>query len=292
MVAPICLFVFNRPEKTQATLSALKKNDLADESDLFIFCDGPRDTRDNKKIRETRKYVQQINGFKSVTIQESETNIGLANSIIKGVSQTIEKYGNVITLEDDLISSTNFLLFMNEALDFFQSNSRIFSISGYTPDLSSLHNYSKDFYLGYRASSWGWGTWKNRWGNVDWTISDYPSFKNNLRRNIQFMRGGSDLPQMLYNQMHGIIDSWAIRWCYSQFVQNQLTVFPSKSKINNVGFGEDSTHTRCIKGFNTPLDSGEQKHFNFQSSIKLNASLVKEFRKKYSFISRIRNKFV
>lgn len=132
---------------------------------------------------------------------------------------------------------------MNQSLDFYENYPKIHSVTGYTFDLPSLKNYPKDYYLGYRASSWGWGIWKEKWEKVDWDVKEYKSFRRNPIKQIEFMRGGSDMPRMLKNQMKGRIDSWAIRWCFDQFLNDRLTVFPSKSKVKSIGFGNDATHT-------------------------------------------------
>ena len=47
ILAPILLFVYNRPEHTRLTLEALKKNLLADQSELFIYADAARDEKDS-----------------------------------------------------------------------------------------------------------------------------------------------------------------------------------------------------------------------------------------------------
>ena len=152
MLAPICLFTYNRLSETIQTVEALQKNELAVESDIFIFSDGPKHEKDILLVNAVRKYIKSINGFRSITIIDSENNKGLAKSIIDGVTQIVEKYDKVIVLEDDLITSQNFLSFTNQALDFYEKNSNIFSISGYTLNLPSLSKYNKDLYLGVRAS--------------------------------------------------------------------------------------------------------------------------------------------
>jgi hypothetical protein len=289
-LAPICLFTYNRLEETKRTVEALQKNNLALESELYIFSDGSKSDKGKKEIQILRNYLKTVDGFKNVTVFESSENKGLAKSIVLGVSSIIKKYGKVIVLEDDLISSTNFLDYMNQALVFYEKNEKVFSISGYTLSLPSLSNYSKDFYLGYRASSWGWGTWLNRWEIIDWGVKDYQKFKWNLISNIKFMRGGSDLPLMLYRQMNGKIDSWAIRWCFHQFKNDLLTVNPTKSKIMSIGFGETATHTKTNDRFETDLDYTNKQTFNFEDSLNIDKMLVKEFRDKFSFIKRIKTK--
>jgi len=290
MLAPICLFTYSRLKETRKTIQALQENYLSSKSDLIIFSDGSLNSNDKTQVLKVRNYIHTIGGFNSVEVIESDHNKGLADSIISGVSKIISKYGKVIVLEDDLVTSANFLDFMNQALDYYQDSDQIFSISGYTMDLPSLEDYPKDYYLGYRASSWGWGTWKEEWEGVDWEVTDYTSFKLDIPRQMQFMRGGSDMPQMLWKQMNGKIDSWAIRWCYDQFKRNMFTVFPSTSKVLSIGFGEDATNTKNSNRFDTPLDSGEQRKFKFESAPKIDKVLVEEFRDKFSIKNRLSKK--
>ena len=154
-----------------------------------------------------------------------------------------------------------------------------------------LNTPIKDFYLGFRASSWGWGTWKNKWQNIDWDISDYKKFKKDYRQQLKFFKIGTDMPGMLDNQMKGKIDSWAIRWCYHQFKYSLLTVYAAKSKINSIGFTEDATHTVGAIKFDTPLDTTDKRSFEFRKSLAVDNKIVKEFRGKFSIRRRSIDKF-
>ena len=147
MTTPICLFTYNRLHETKQTVKALKENFLAMESDLFVFSDGPKNDAGRLKVEAVRQFLTSVNGFKSVKVFESEQNKGLANSIISGVSQIIQKYGKVIVLEDDLITSTNFLNFMNQALDYYASKEKIFSISGFGHKVGLPADYPYDVFL-------------------------------------------------------------------------------------------------------------------------------------------------
>lgn len=270
----------------------LRKNKLACKSDLFIFSDGPKNHDDAYKVSEVRRFLKNISGFKNIEIAENRNNSGLARSVIDGVSSVIKKYKKIIVLEDDLIPSSNFLEFMNQALEYYESNNCIFSVSGYTPNLPSLQYCEKDFYLGHRASSWGWGTWNDRWEKVDWEVTDYKSFKFNIKSNLKFARGGSDLPFMLNKQMQGKIDSWAIRWCYNQYKMDQLTIFPTKSKITNIGFSSDATHTKKNNRFLPELDSTNQDKFLFEAIPTIDKTLAKEFKSIFSFKERLKSKIL
>lgn len=289
MIAPICLFTYNRLHETMQTVEALQANYLANESELIIFSDGGKNEVAQTKVDAVRQYIKTISGFKSIVIIESKYNKGLANSVIEGVSTVLQKYGKIIVLEDDLITSPNFLSFMNDALNFYEEKQKIFSISGYSFDLSSLKSYTKDYYLGYRASSWGWATWLDRWETIDWGAKNYKKVLYNPYQHIKFMRGGSDMPLMLWRQMNGKLDSWAIRWCLQQFLDDKLTVFPTKSKIKSIGFGVDATHTNINTRFDSNLDTSETNCFNFDTELEMNKMIVSEFRTKFSLISRIKS---
>ena len=291
MLAPICLFTYNRLVETQKTVTALQQNYLAKKSDLFVFSDGPKNNQQSEKVDEVRKYLKTITGFRSVTFIESTTNKGLAYSIISGVTDIINKHLKIIVVEDDLVTSPNFLDFINQALDYYENNERILSISGYTMSLPSLKYYSHDFYLGIRASSLGWGTWRNRWEDADWKVMDYQVFKLSFVQQLKFMRGGSDLPRMLKKQMHGTIDSWAIRWCYHQFKNKLFTVFPSKSKLIHIGYSEEASNTKdSLNRFNTFLDTSQKTRFQFENELNIDNKLLREFRQKFSIINRLKDK--
>lgn len=289
-LSPVVLFTYNRPEETRKTIKALQSNFLATKSDLFVFSDGPKDACDNEKVTAVRECLKGLNGFKNVKITNYEENNGLANSVINGVSEIIEQYGKIIVLEDDLVTSPNFLDFMNQALNFYAASPKIFSISGYTLDLPGLAEHNQDFYLGKRASSWGWGTWVDKWQNVDWEVSDYDEFRRNFKKRIDFFSIGSDMPSMLKNQMTGKIDSWAIRWCYHQFKYDLKTIFAAKSKIHHIGTSEEATHAAGATRYDTPLDTEGARKFKFVENPIENKRLIQEFRSKFSIMVRARAK--
>ena len=275
-LSPIILFVYNRPWHTEQTVEALKKNELASENDLFIFSDGPKIEND-ENVRKVREYIKTIDGFKSVTIVERDKNLGLANSVISGVTEIIIKFGKVIVLEDDLVTSRYFLKFMNEALDFFKDRNDVFSISGhsYPPSIMKIPRFYKhDVYLSYRFGSWGWATWSDRWDKVDWEIKDYEKFKNDDKMKAEFNRGGKDMSDMLISQMEGRIDSWAIRFDYAHFKNNCYNTRPVKSLVKNTGFDGSGVHCGAADIFKDDIKNDFLPMLEY---IKLNKKVLKSF---------------
>lgn len=282
MYAPIVLFIYNRPWHTKQTIEALQHCELAKESDLYIFADGPKTnaTEEQKaKISEVRAYIHTIDGFNSVTIEESETNKGLANSVITGVTKVIEKYGQVIVMEDDLLVSPIFLKFMNDALDFYQNDKRIFNIGGFNYCFPFPAKYQKDVYIVHRAESCGWGTWINRWNNVDWDISDAQIFFQSKRKQKRFNRGGNDMSGMLRDQLEGKIDSWAIRWDYHLYKHNTYCLRPVKTLVSNIGFDGSGIHsgTMDTSYYTAEINESSQYNIHLEKNIKEDRIVAKSF---------------
>lgn len=278
-MAPIVLFVYNRPWHTQQTVKALQRCELASESDLYIFSDGPKAEAAEEQIAqisEVRKYIRTIDGFQSVTIEESEVNKGLANSVISGVTKVIGKYGKVIVVEDDIVAHPSFLRFMNGALDFYEHDSRIFMVGGCRLKFKIPWWYFHNIYILHRSCSWGWATWIERWSLADWNISDYNSFINSKREIELFCRGGQDMIQLLQQQIMGKIDSWAIRWDYCMYEHDGFCLWPKYSLVNNIGFDNSGIHCGNNSKIKIPpMDNNIS--YNYVRNISENKTLAKSF---------------
>jgi hypothetical protein len=260
-LAPICLFTYNRLTETKQTIYALQKNYLSKNSDLFIFSDGPKNEQAVSKVEEVRKYLQSISGFKSISIIESSINKGLANSIISGVSQIINQYGKVIVLEDDLITSPNFLNFMNQALEFYSNKKKIQSINGYS---LSIRHKTYDIYFQQRPFSWGWATWADRWDEEIFNKEKIHITINNQNKTLSLFRKkcGTDIPKMLINSINNKNDSWYVRWAFSHFINKTYSVYPTYSLIENIGFSQYGTHCKGINSFYSEPTQSNKTTFN------------------------------
>ncbi len=256
---PIALFVYNRLEHTIKTVEALLNNEISRETDLFIFSDGPKNEKQKNDIFKIRSYLTSIVGFKSIKIEESKVNLGLASSIIYGVNKVLNYSNGVIVMEDDLVASDNFLLYMNSAIDFYKDKENVYCVTGYNFPIELDYNDGNDTYLFGRAMSWGWATWKSKWDKASWadiTMRDIINAKDTKRR---FNKSGGDLYNMLLSQLKGEIDSWAIRWCFHLFLNNAYCVYPKKSMIQNIGFDGTGVHCPKTKKYDTEIDGGRNQ---------------------------------
>ena len=242
--APILLFVYNRPEHVRRNIQALLKNELAAESELFIYSDAAKDETSQAAVKEVRAFIRSIQGFKKITITERTENWGLARSIIDGVTTLINRYGRVIVLEDDLVVAPHFLQFMNDALETYRDEERV----GHIQACDFTHDPSlPDTFLIKWTGSWGWGTWDRAWKhfNADGKVLLAELESRKLTYTFDF-NGKYGYTRMLRRQIEGKNNSWAIRWNASLFLKGILSLNVGKSLVQNEGF--DGSGTNCGGG--------------------------------------------
>lgn len=244
-LAPIALFAYNRPHHLQKAVEALQNNSLAKDSDLFIFSDAPKNPEVEENVVKVRKYIKSISGFKNVIPVERKKNLGVAKSIIYGVTEIVNRFGKIIVLEDDLVSSPYFLRYMNEALEFYQNEERVISAHGYMYPLKA--KLPSTFLLRF-SDCLGWGTWQRGWALFE--PDGQKLLKELKERNLEKrfdINHSYPYTRMLKNQIEGRNDSWAIRWYASTFLRNRLSLYPGKSLIQHIGNDESGVNFGVLK---------------------------------------------
>jgi len=238
-LAPIVLFVYARPWHTEQTLKALEQNTLAKDSILYIYADGAKENAPKEqleKIQQVRQLIRQKWNFKEIHIVERDRNWGLADNIIDGVTEIVNKHGKIIVLEDDLVTSPYFLDYCNQGLDLYKDTQNVYAINAFQFPLP-IDEFDT-FLCPLATSSWGWATWADKWE----VFERIPKYKNLIQQNEHLKRrfnfADYDYASMLDNPK-----SWAIRWYYSVFLRNGLGVFPTKSLVQNIGF--DGSGENC-----------------------------------------------
>ncbi len=275
-LAPIILFVYNRPDHTRQTVEALQKNFLAKDSELFIFSDAPKNEAAASGVAEVRRYLHTISGFKKASVIERGENWGLAKSIIQGVTEIVNKYGRVIVLEDDIITSPHFLQFMNDALELYKDDNRVMHVSGYFLPVKA--ELPETFF--YRQTScWGWGTWDRAWRyfNVDAKKLLGEIMKRGQLKQFN-MNGSFNFSSQLKANVEGKINTWAIKWQASVFLHDGLCLHPRTSLTKNIGNDGSGVHATATSDFDTVVAN---------NPVKLKKQAIEEL----AFVNRTIEKF-
>ncbi|WP_316841250.1 glycosyltransferase family 2 protein [Pedobacter gandavensis] len=251
--APIVLFVYNRLSHTQQVIAALKENSLSKESDLYIYADAPRNDDALEKVTALRNYLPGITGFKNVHICYRESNLGVDDNIIQGVTEVINLRGKAIVVEDDLVTSPWFLKFMNDALDYYEHKEEVISIHGY---VYPVQQKMKEVFFLKGADCWGWATWKRGWDlfEPDGTKLMDKMLTQGRQKEFDFDHTYPYF-KALEEQALGKTKVWDIRWYASAFLADKLTLYPGQSLVKNIGHDASGTHCGTNDHFDVELTS-------------------------------------
>jgi hypothetical protein len=248
--SPIALFVYKRPEHTLRVLTALQKNPQAAASTLFVFCDGPREGAGQEE-RDAIQRVRDIAGAQpwcgDVRLVTRRENMGLAASIVDGVTRVVGEYGKIIVLEDDLVTSPGFLAYCNAALELYADDERVMHIAGYMyPQLRlPFTQRLPDTFFSTFMSCWGWATWKRAWEHFNPSAASLLDSIRSAHAMTRFDLDGNtrSMSFQLEKNASGALRTWAIKWYASIFLADGLCLFPGRSLVRNIGNDGTGTHT-------------------------------------------------
>lgn len=291
-LAPIVMFVYNRPYHTKKTIEYLSRNIYAENSDLFIYSDSPKTHVETDKVNEVRNYCFNIKKFKSVKVILREKNFGLAQNIVDGISYILKNNEKIIVLEDDLLTDKYFLKYMNEMLNKFQDNKDVVSIHGYIYPLKKRFN-KPSFIKG--ADCWGWATWKKEWNiyndNADFLLKEIKLKKKEKEFNFN---NSYNYLKILKKTLTDRNNSWAIKWYASAFLKNKLTLYPPYSLIHNIGndgSGINSSKNKIYDNIlkNLPIEINQ---IEISENYELRNEFENYFNSKNNIIKKILNKII
>ena len=216
-----------------------------DARDIFLFLDAPIRDDDCEKCDAMYKTAAQIKSIKlpNLRIVRRSRNFGVPGNLIEALNQILEEYGRAIFFEDDVLVSRTFLRYMDQALNFYQDDDRIFCINGYQhPNLHIPHRYAYDIYLSPRNSAWGFGIWQDRWVKVDFKMNDWDEYKKGIENLVRLEKAGADIKDMIDRQQSGKIHTWDVQCTYHMMKHNMFAIEPRYGMTKNIGFGSEGVH--------------------------------------------------
>lgn len=241
--APIAVFAYRRTKTLMLVLDALEKCPEFLDSRVFVFSDGGRDAKSRQDVAAVRKLVRE-RLRPNMTLVEATANKGLAKSIIEGVTKLCDDYGKAIVIEDDLIVAPGALTWLNAGLDRYADDDKVWQVTLHQWQVPEFMTRSEGVFLNM-TSSWGWATWKRAWDRFDLSACGWEEVREKPDIRKRFDVGGVyPYSEMLEQAQAGAVDSWAVRFWWSVFRAEGVTLFPPRSLITNVGFDSLATNYR------------------------------------------------
>lgn len=283
MNAPILITVYNRFYHFQKCIESLLRNDLASDSTLYISSDAPFRKEDVETIGRIRDYASNLNGFREVVPIFHRTNQGLEKCYYKSINRIFEKHNSLIFLEDDIIVSPDFLMYMNDALDYYKNNRRIYSISSFSLSIfyPKLIKNKSEVYFTHRFNPWGFGIWKDRFlSGAEYSLDDLnESLKDKIFVNSLKEIGEDLYPAFLSHLVLKKMLTLDYLSVYHMVKNNLLTVTPYYPKSFNIGLDGTGTRTNYSKKYNSIhtgfLNDKNQYIFSNEIESRINNSFNK-----------------
>jgi hypothetical protein len=267
----IALFVYNRPQHTCQVLEGLKRNSV---KKLYIFADGLKLKSQESDFNEVRNLLNHVDWCETELICSQE-NKGLSKSIVFGINYILKKHNRIIVLEDDCVPADDFILFMEKCLIRYENEIEIMSVSGDSHPIIFPQDYAYNIYFGYRASSWGWGTWKRAWSLFNNDISILTEIRKDRSLYRRVKKIGEDLILVLELQDKGLADSWAVFWALTIIKNKGICINSVQPKIKNIGMDGTGTHCGKTEKYEKVFSQNLQNEYLFPEKVFINNDIIK-----------------
>lgn len=239
MRTAVILFTYHRSYHTGQVLASLRNNTIQPEK-LVVFQDGLKKDEDDVEWRKVNQMIQDIDWCdKEVII--SEQNKGLANSVTAGIDYVFGEYDAVIVIEDDCVLAPGFMQFMLQALEQYEHNPKVYSVSGYSWPIR-LEKDDHDAFCCGRVSTLGWGTWRDRWAEYAMDAGTLKRLKSDREKSARLAIWGSDLEDMLLGTISGRYDSWGVYWALNVIEKGGICINPYTPLVKHIGWDDTSTN--------------------------------------------------
>lgn len=277
-IAPIVVTVYHRPDCFARCIEALRSNVLAPLSELYVLSDAPSKPEHEALVNQVRDYARTITGFKHVHLHFRETNCGGHESVIRGFKDVFATHDRLVFLEDDIIVAKDFLQYLNDGLEFFKENKKVFSIAAYKRPFRIPHAYKHDVFFLENYSPWGFGIWKDRFCSVD--ISDFDRYSLLLSKSALYKRLQEDEPMflaILKADSSGRMKALDARFEYHIHMNQLFSIFPVMARATNIGFDARGEHCGGGGSFLHVRLSDALKRVNFDAPVTLDRKIEKRF---------------
>ena len=212
---------------------------------LYIACDGFKKEKegDRERVAAVRRWAAgAVNWECQVKTRFAEENQGCKYGPANAISWVFENEEEAIILEDDIVADESFFWYCQEMLIRYKGDTRVMLVSGH----KGLWDFpiEDDYFFTAYNPIWGWATWKRAWKCFDSEMKQWPDIKK--KRLIQRIYG-RDAAIILYDNFEatykGNLDAWDFPWLLAQILNSGLAILPKYNLIENVGYGEDATHS-------------------------------------------------
>lgn len=243
LTTPVAFFTFNRLVTTKQVFEAIRE---AKPPRLYLVSDGarPHVAGEAERVAEVRSYLEShIDWECEVHKNYAEQNMGCGRRVSSGISWVFENEEEAIILEDDCLPDPSFFTYCQEMLAHYRDDERIMVVGGSNP--AAYYETEHDYLFTKVPFIWGWASWRRAWKLYDFDLKTWEKEKKNpvFRRVLPLKSYWVYTAEFdaLYQHFY---DTWDYQLMYATILHDKLNIVPRQSYTRNIGFQEESTHTK------------------------------------------------
>lgn len=244
LTTPVVFCVFSRLDTTKKVFEQIRK---AKPEKLYIVADSARDNKpgEKEKVETVRKYIEDnIDWPCEIKKNYAPKNMGCGRRISSGLTWVFEQEEQAIILEDDCVPDITFFRYCQEMLEYYKDNENIMMISGNNP-MSTCHPVDEPYLFSKVPFIWGWATWKRAWKYYDYDITSWPEKRKDSVWKEVFPKKAYWVYTAEFDELYEHrFDTWDYQLMYAGIINNKVNLVPAESHVFNIGFQEESTHTK------------------------------------------------
>ena len=255
---PVLVMAFNRPDHLAVLVNRLRE---AQPSRLYVAIDGARPQKpgEAQRVQECRDLVTTVNWPCEVRTLFQKENLGCGRGVTSAITWFFDQEEEGVILEDDVIPDPSFFSFCAELLERYRDDQRVFAISGSNHVPAEFQAHPERPYRFTRVPHiWGWATWRRSWALHRLDISDW---RSKMPATHLWRSAGRSLPGAAYwgatFEMlgRGEIDTWDGQLVFAAMLADQLVATSNVCLTENIGFGEQATHTKNVMNDLLPVQA-------------------------------------
>jgi hypothetical protein len=240
---PVIFMVFKRPDTTEKVFEVIRQ---AKPPKLLVIADGARSHKvgELEKCAAVRSIIDRVDWECKVFKNYADANMGCKHRISSGLDWAFSLVEEAIILEDDCLPHPTFFRFCEEILEKYRNTEPVMMVCG-TNILGEWKSDHQSYCFSHYSTCWGWATWRRAWQHydIDMRLWLKPEGKEKIQKILGDRKHYKTWEEIFNSAYTDEIDTWAIRWLLTRWMNSGLSVIPAINLISNIGFGEESSHT-------------------------------------------------
>ena len=257
---PVLFVTFVRPDYARQTWEGIK---ATKPKTLYFYSNKGRAEKEGEVERnnEIRSYINEIDWDCDLHIFFREECVNVYDSLRGAIDWLFDNEERGIILEEDCVPTKAFFSFVDQMIEKFKEDKRVWCISG--DNIIKQNPSGYDYMFSHLHPMYGWASWRDRWRMVNW---DHLYIKETIDEHIYYRlfktkeqakakeKALSNMEDMLYRTKCW---DYIFGLCMDQY--HALTVQPKEHLVKNIGVtGQHHTKAKVSQYNCEPNPSAEE----------------------------------